>query len=94
MPDDDVCGRGYHLAPMSGGSCPCGMVTRVPAAPSLREPSGVRDLVARCLVERGGVPDLPDLRRRAQRVLDALAEAGLVVAPRGVSEPPVGLRSA
>lgn len=94
MPDDDVCARGNHLAPATGGACPCGMVTRIPALPVAREDSGVRDLVARCLVERGGVADLPDLRRRADRVLRALEEAGLVLGLRPVAEEVAGQRSA
>lgn len=99
---DDVCARGNHLAPATGGTCPCGMVTRVPAvrpapaqdttAPettsqdlSLHDPA-VRDLIARCLVERGGLADLPDLRRRADRVLGALTEAGLLLTRRPAAE--------
>lgn len=92
MPEDEVCARGEHLAPRTGGSCPCGMVTRVP----VRRPasSGVRDLIARGLVEAGGVPDLADLRRRADRVLRVLADAGLVVGPETVVEAAVAQRSA
>ena len=83
MLEDDVCAHGDHRPPETGGACPCGMVTRVPAIrPGTSGPPTARDLIARCLVERGGVADLPDLRRRADRVLRALAEAGLVVGPR------------
>jgi hypothetical protein len=39
------------------------------------------------------VADLPDLRRRADRVLAALAEAGLEVTPRAV-QPAPGRRTA
>lgn len=79
---DDVCAHGDHLPPVTGGTCPCGMVTRVPAArPAASGDPAVRDLIARCLVERGGVADLPGLRIRAERVLDALSAAGLVVGP-------------
>jgi hypothetical protein len=86
MPEDDVCARGDHRPPAAGGSCPCGRVTRVPAVrPEPTGESGLRDLVARCLVERGGVADLPELRRRADRVLGALADAGLLMAPRPVA---------
>ncbi len=110
MPEDDVCPHGDHVAPRTGGSCPCGLVTLVPAAP--RPASGdseVRDLIARCLVERGGVDrggverggvdrggvaDLTDLRRRADRVLGALAAAGLVLAPRPTADRVAGRRSA
>lgn len=93
MHEDDVCAHGEHLAPETGGSCACGMVTRVPALRSVEEGPTVRDLVARCLVERGGVADLPDLRRRADRVLAALAEAGLEVTPTA-TETAAGRRSA
>jgi len=82
MPEDDVCAHGDHRAPAAGGSCPCGMVTRVPAVrPGTTGDAGVRDLIARFLVEGGGVADLPGLRRRADRVLAALTEAGLLVIP-------------
>ncbi|WP_040337283.1 hypothetical protein [Candidatus Blastococcus massiliensis] len=94
MLDDDVCAHGDHLAPSSGGSCPCGMVTRVPVRRPAEGHPAVLDLVARCLVEPGGVPDLSDLRRRAGRVLGALAEAGLVVGPRPLAAPALGQRSA
>lgn len=95
MPDDDVCAHGEHLAPAAGGTCPCGMVTRVPAAPAeLPGDARVRDLVARCLVDRGGVTDLAGLRRRADRVLAALAGAGLEVTPRPAVDVAVGRRSA
>ncbi|SOC46971.1 hypothetical protein SAMN05660748_0551 [Blastococcus aggregatus] len=89
MLDDDVCAHGDHRAPVTGGSCRCGMVTRVPVArPVASGDSRARDLIARCLAGRGGVADLPDLRLRADRVLDALAAAGLEVALR----PAAGLR--
>ncbi len=92
---DDTCANANHVAPATGGACPCGLVTRVPASrPLTEETPTVRDLVARCLVERGGLADLPDLRRRADRVLRALAEAGLVVAPVSTAEPATGRASA
>lgn len=95
MPDDDVCAHGDHRPPVAGGTCPCGMVTRVPARrPVTSSESPLRDLVARCLVERGRTADLADLRRRADRVLGALAEAGLVVAPARPAAVAPGLRSA
>ncbi|SDF09074.1 hypothetical protein SAMN05660485_02497 [Blastococcus fimeti] len=87
MLDDDVCAHGDHQAPVTGGSCRCGMVTRVPATrPVTSGDARVRDLIARCLAGRGGVADLPDLRLRADRVLDALAAAGLVVGPRPAAD--------
>lgn len=95
MLEDDVCAHGDHVAPATGGTCPCGLVTRVPAArPVMDDDASLRDLVARCLVERGGVTDLPDIRRRADRVLRALAAAGVVVAPRSAADGAAGRRSA
>ncbi len=83
MLDDDVCAHGDHRAPVTGGTCRCGMVTRVPAPrPEAPGDARVRDLIAGCLAGRGGVADLADLRVRADRVLDALATAGFVVSPR------------
>lgn len=93
MPHHDACAHGKHLAPVTGGSCPCGMVTRVPAAASASV-DRMRDLVARCLVERGGTADLPDLRRRADRVLAALAQAGLELTPRPARDAAGGRRTA
>lgn len=89
---DDLCAHGDHRPPDFGGACPCGMVTRVPVSRS--EDSAVRDLIARCLVERGGVADLPALRRRADRVLRALTEAGIVGATRPAPDPVAERRSA
>jgi hypothetical protein len=86
------CPGSDHRAPVGGGSCPCGMVTRVPA---LRPgpPMDLRDVVARCLYDGPGDP-LADgsgprvestmsalLRQRADRLLTALAAAGLELAP-------------
>lgn len=95
------CTRGDHRAPRDGGSCPCGMVTRIPARRPVRPPvvvpalPDVRDVLARCLYDGPGDPLAPDatdprpadvtisglLRQRADRVLAALAAAGLVLAP-------------
>jgi hypothetical protein len=88
---EDLCARGDHVAPADGGSCPCGMVTRVPAArPATVEDDALRDLVARSLGADGdGDGDDPDLRRQADRVLDALTEAGLLVTPPAEEEQPV-----
>jgi hypothetical protein len=94
MLDDDVCAHGDHRAPVTGGACPCGLVTRVPVHSDVPDDHGVRDLIARCLVERGGVTALPDLRRRAEAILGALAQAGLVVAPRAPAAAPAAQLSA
>ena len=88
------CTGGDHRPPPWGGSCACGLVTRVPkrtaaqtAAPLV--PPEVRDLIARCLYEGPEDPlerDASDeqrlsgaLRLRADRMLLALAAAGLVI---------------
>jgi hypothetical protein len=92
------CPGGDHRPPPTGGSCACGMVTRVPTAkvPARSVPvvrPEVRDALARCLYDGPGDPLAPDvtdhrpdelrmsaiLRRRADRMLAALAAAGLAV---------------
>lgn len=96
------CTGGDHRPPPWGGSCACGMVTRVPrrsatsdVAPLVR--SEVRDLIARCLydgLDDRLAPDASDgrpeqervsgsLRLRADRILIALAAAGLVISTDG-----------
>jgi hypothetical protein len=74
------CSGGNHLAPKSGGSCPCGMVTRLPAAPEL--PPEVLELLAQCLDDgpeglHAGAAML--LRERADRLLAAFTTAGLEI---------------
>ena len=107
MPPRADCPGGDHRPPAGGGSCACGMVTRVP----LRKPQPVapvplvrldlRDVFARCLYDGPGDPLAPDatdhrpdemrmsgiLRRRAERMLAALAAAGIVVTAAGVVVP-------
>jgi hypothetical protein len=86
MPVADPCPGSDHRAPRTGGSCGCGLVTVVPArrAPA---PPDVRELLARCLDDAGGLLAVPPdgarglLQERADRLLAALAEAGLVLAP-------------
>ena len=96
------CTGGDHRPPPTGGSCACGMVTRVPrvsapqnVAPLVRPE--VRDLIARCLYDGPEDPFAPEastsrpdqqrlsgiLRRRADRMLLALAAAGLVISADG-----------
>ena len=104
MPPRALCPGGDHRPPATGGSCACGMVTRVPTRrpartappPPLVRPE-VRDAIARCLYDGPGDPLAPDasdhrpddvrmsgiLRRRADRMLAALAAAGLVVSADG-----------
>jgi hypothetical protein len=102
MPPRAHCPGGDHRPPSTGGSCACGMVTRVPtraAVPPPRPlvPPDVRDALARCLYDGPGDPlarDVTDhrpddlrmseiLRRRADRMIAAMAAAGLVVTADG-----------
>ena len=79
-----TCPGGDHRAPRSGGSCACGMVTRIPAprrAPA-EPPAEVLALLAQCLSEGSdGLDAMASglLRERADRLLAALTTAGLVV---------------
>ena len=102
MPPRAYCPGGDHRPPSTGGSCACGMVTRVlsrapvTTAPPLVPPQ-VRDALARCLYDGPGDPLAPDvtdhrpddvrmsaiLRRRADRMIAAMAAAGLVVTADG-----------
>ena len=95
------CRGGDHRPPATGGSCACGMVTRVPSPKATGlgplVPPEVRDALARCLYDGPGDPLAPDvtdhrpdemrmaviLRRRADRMIAALAAAGLVVTTDG-----------
>ncbi|MGY1773614.1 hypothetical protein [Blastococcus sp. SYSU D00813] len=77
-----VCRGGDHRAPQSGGSCPCGMVTRIPARRPAPAPLGadVLDLLERCLRDGPGALDPQAsglLRDRAAQLLAALDVAGL-----------------
>jgi hypothetical protein len=103
MPPRSLCPGGDHRPPATGGSCACGMVTKIPtcqpvrSAPRPRVSPEVRDALARCLYDGPGDPLAPDvtdhrpddmrmsgiLRRRADRMLAALAAAGLVVTADG-----------
>lgn len=103
MPPRVSCTDGDHRPPLTGGSCACGMVTRIPTRKPLRTPArplvpvDVRDALARCLYDGPGDPLAPDatdhrpddmrmsgvLRRRADRMIAALAAAGLVVTADG-----------
>ncbi|WP_167761497.1 hypothetical protein [Blastococcus sp. CT_GayMR19] len=79
------CSGGKHLAPKTGGSCPCGMVTRIPAPkrPAAVPPSEVLALLAQCLDEGSEGLDAAAaglLRERADRLLAALTTAGLLSA--------------
>ena len=104
MPPRSLCPGGDHRAPATGGSCACGMVTKIPTPkPAARIASRptvspeVRDALARCLYDGPGDPlanDVTDhrpaavrisalLRQRADRMIAALAAAGLVVTADG-----------
>jgi hypothetical protein len=75
------CSGGNHLAPKTGGSCPCGMVTRLPA-PAAEPPSEVLELLAQCLLDGAEALDAGAamlLRERADRLLAAFSTAGLEV---------------
>jgi hypothetical protein len=66
MPPRVPCSGGDHRPPATGGSCACGMVTRVPLArPPVRPgplvPPEVRDMLARCLYDGPGDPLAADL---------------------------------
>ena len=75
------CSGGNHHAPKTGGSCPCGMVTRLPV-PADEPPPEVLELLAQCLED--GIEGLDAgavmlLRERADRLLAAFSTAGLEV---------------
>jgi hypothetical protein len=96
------CPGGDHRPPATGGSCACGMVTRVPSRTAPVRPGPlvrpeVRDAIARCLYDGPGDPlahdatdHRPDamrmsgiLRSKAEKMLAALAAAGLVITEDG-----------
>ncbi len=79
----EMCSGGRHDAPKAGGSCPCGMVTRIPARtrPAAAPPPEVLALVAQCLDDGAGSVDAAAaglLLERADRLLSALTTAGLI----------------
>ena len=79
-----MCSGGKHLAPATGGSCPCGMVTRIPApkpAPA-GPPPEVLALLTQCLDDGSEALEAAAsglLRERADRLMAALTSAGLVL---------------
>jgi hypothetical protein len=79
-----MCSGGTHMAPEAGGSCPCGMVTRIPAPkrPAAGPPPEVLALLAQCLDDGSAALEASAaglLRDRADRLMAALASAGLVL---------------
>ncbi|MGY1833791.1 hypothetical protein ACI79P_01620 [Blastococcus sp. SYSU DS0510] len=83
MPEhEDYCPSGDHRPPAEGGSCDCGMVTRIPVDVPLAGPVDVRRVLARCLDEDAGgasAPGAPAVEQRVGRLLAALADAGFVL---------------
>ncbi len=89
MFEPETCSGGNHPAPRTGGSCPCGMVTRIPAPerPAAGPPPEVLALLAQCLDDGSEILDASAsglLRERADRLLAALTTAGLLVGARAV----------
>ena len=83
------CSGGRHEAPTTGGSCLCGMVTRVlaPKRPAAGPPPEVLALLAQCLDDGSGGFDAVTsglLRERADRLLAALTTAGLMLSTGAV----------
>ena len=79
-----MCSGGKHSAPATGGSCPCVMVTRIPAPK--RAPAGpppeILALLTRCLDDGSGALEAAAtglLSERADRLMAALTSAGLVL---------------
>ena len=75
------CSGGNHHAPKTGGSCPCGMVTRLPVSDA-EPPPEVLELLARCLddgIEALDAGSALLLRERADRLLAAFTTAGLEI---------------
>jgi hypothetical protein len=83
MFESGKCSGGNHLAPKTGGSCPCGMVTRlVPERPAAELPPEVLALLAQCLDDGAAALDAGAsglLRDRADRLLAAFTTAGLEI---------------
>ncbi len=83
------CSGGKHTAPKTGGSCPCGMVTRIPARPrpATAPPPEVLALLAQCLADGSQAIDAASsglLRERADQLMAALTTAGLVLSAGSV----------
>ena len=78
-----ICPSSKHVAPKTGGSCPCGMVTRIPARkrPAAIPSPDVLALLAQCLDDGADGLDAAAsglLRERADRLLAALTTAGVL----------------
>ena len=84
MFEPGMCSGGKHPAPKAGGSCPCGMVTRIPAPkrPVAGPPPEILALLAQCLDDGSEALDAAAsglLREQADRLMAALTTAGLVI---------------
>jgi hypothetical protein len=88
------CSGGKHKAPTTGGSCPCGMVTRIPARKrpvAAGPPPEVLALLAQCLDDGSQGLDAAAsglLHERADRLMAALATAGLVISAGSLDRVP------
>ena len=83
------CSGGKHMAPKTGGSCPCGMVTRIPAPPKapVGPPPEVLALLAQCLADGSDAFDAATsglLHERADRLMAAFTTAGLTISAGAV----------
>lgn len=77
------CPNSNHVAPKTGGSCPCGMVTRIPPRkrPAAAPSPEILALLTQCLDDGAQGLDAASaglLRERADRLLTALTTAGLL----------------
>ncbi len=94
MPPRVLCPGGDHRPPATGGSCACGMVTRVPSqpdgprAPGPLVPPEVRDVLARCLYDGPGDPLAPDANNH--RLADMRMSAPPAPPGRPGARPAVG----
>jgi hypothetical protein len=85
----DACSGAKHLAPRTGGSCPCGMVTRIPAPkrPAAGPPPELVALLVQCLDDGAEALDAAAARllsERADRLLAAFTTAGLMISSGSV----------
>lgn len=81
------CRGGRHEVPKAGGSCPCGMVTRIPAParPAAGPPPEILALLAQCLDDGSRGVDAAAaglLSERADQLFAALTTAGLLLSAR------------
>jgi hypothetical protein len=79
MPAREECPGSDHRPPAGGGACDCGMVTRIPVGIPATGRVDVRTVLASCLDEGVSSSGAPVVQQRVDRVLAALADAGLAV---------------